>query len=97
MPAATTVFTANDFVLPNVSANVPQTELGAVQQLYAAQYSMAGGNVSVNAGNDILHLTRDAGTENYGGIRPSCWINAIPASGLVLVPDRAVPDELGDA
>ena len=32
-------------------------------------------------------LTRDAGTENYGGIRPSCWINAIPANGLVLVPD----------
>jgi hypothetical protein len=34
-----------------------------------------------------VDLTRDAGTENYGGIRPSCWINAIPASGLVLVPD----------
>ena len=32
-------------------------------------------------------LSRDAGTENYGGIRPSCWINAIPANGLVLVPD----------
>jgi hypothetical protein len=34
-----------------------------------------------------LDLTRDAGTENYGGIRPSCWFNAIPAGGLVLVPD----------
>jgi outer membrane protein assembly factor BamB len=34
-----------------------------------------------------VDLTRKAGTENYGGIRPSCWINAIPASGLVLVPD----------
>ncbi len=34
-----------------------------------------------------LDLSRTAGTENYGGIRPSCWINAIPASGLVLVPD----------
>jgi len=32
-------------------------------------------------------LSRDEGTENYGGIRPSCWINAIPANGLVLVPD----------
>ncbi|MCP5539972.1 MAG: PQQ-binding-like beta-propeller repeat protein [Akkermansiaceae bacterium] len=32
-------------------------------------------------------LTREAGTENFGGIRPSCWINAIPANGLVLVPD----------
>ena len=32
-------------------------------------------------------LSRDAGTENWGGIRPSCWINAVPANGLVLVPD----------
>jgi outer membrane protein assembly factor BamB len=32
-------------------------------------------------------LSREAGTENWGGIRPSCWINAIPANGLVLVPD----------
>ncbi len=34
-----------------------------------------------------LDLTRDAGTENIGGIRPGCWINAIPAGGVVLVPD----------
>lgn len=34
-----------------------------------------------------LDLTRDAGTENYGGIRSSCWFNAIPAGGQVLVPD----------
>ncbi|MDY0168335.1 MAG: PQQ-binding-like beta-propeller repeat protein [Thermoguttaceae bacterium] len=34
-----------------------------------------------------LDLTRDAGTENWGGIRPGCWFNAIPAGGLVLVPD----------
>ncbi len=34
-----------------------------------------------------VDLSRTDGTENYGGIRPSCWINAIPASGLVLVPD----------
>jgi outer membrane protein assembly factor BamB len=26
-------------------------------------------------------------TENYGGIRPGCWINAIPAGGLALLPD----------
>jgi len=26
-------------------------------------------------------------TENYGGIRPGCWINAVPAGGLVLMPD----------
>ncbi|MFO7903693.1 MAG: PQQ-binding-like beta-propeller repeat protein [Planctomycetota bacterium] len=26
-------------------------------------------------------------TVNYGGIRPGCWINAIPVGGLVLMPD----------
>lgn len=34
-----------------------------------------------------LDLTRDVGTENFGGMRTSCWFNAIPAGGLVLVPD----------
>ncbi|MEA1952436.1 MAG: PQQ-binding-like beta-propeller repeat protein, partial [Planctomycetota bacterium] len=28
-------------------------------------------------------------TVNYGGIRPGCWINAIPAGGLVLMADAA--------
>ena len=28
-----------------------------------------------------------AGTQNYGGIRPGCWINVIPSGGLVLMPD----------
>ena len=32
-------------------------------------------------------LSRNVGVENFGGIRTSCWINAIPAGGLVLVPD----------
>ena len=34
-----------------------------------------------------VDLLRDYGTENYGGIRPGCWINAIPAGGLILMPD----------
>jgi len=34
-----------------------------------------------------LDLRRDAGTENFGGMRPGCWFNAIPAGGMVLVPD----------
>lgn len=34
-------------------------------------------------------FTREAKTENFGGIRPGCWINAIPAGGLVLVPDAS--------
>ncbi len=28
-------------------------------------------------------------TENYGGIRPGCWINTIPAGGLLLVPEAS--------
>jgi hypothetical protein len=34
-----------------------------------------------------VDLTRSAGTENFGGVRPGCWINAIPAAGLALMPD----------
>lgn len=34
-----------------------------------------------------VDLTGAHGTENYGGIRPGCWINALPAGGLVLMPD----------
>lgn len=36
-----------------------------------------------------LDFTREAGTENFGGIRPGCWINALPVGGLVLVPDAS--------
>ncbi len=28
-------------------------------------------------------------TENYGGIRPGCWINALPVGGIVVVPDAS--------
>jgi outer membrane protein assembly factor BamB len=36
-----------------------------------------------------LDLTRGSGTENFGGLRPGCWINALPVGGLVLVPDAS--------
>jgi len=32
-----------------------------------------------------LHRNQD--TANFGGARPGCWFNAIPAGGLVLVPE----------
>ena len=64
VPVITTVFTTNDFVRPNVTASATtapdQGALGAVQQLYAAQYSMAGGNVAVSAGRDLAHYTLDS-------------------------------------
>lgn len=34
-------------------------------------------------------FNRQEKTDNFGGIRPGCWINAIPAGGLVLVPDAS--------
>ena len=34
-------------------------------------------------------LLTDTGTINYGGIRPGCWINTIPAAGLLLVPEAS--------
>jgi len=36
-----------------------------------------------------MDLTRGSGVENFGGIRPGCWINALPVGGLVLVPDAS--------
>jgi outer membrane protein assembly factor BamB len=32
-------------------------------------------------------LTRRSGTENFGGIRPGCWLNVLPVGGIVLSPD----------
>jgi len=36
-----------------------------------------------------VDLLGEPRTENYGGIRPGCWINAIPVGGLVLMPDAS--------
>jgi outer membrane protein assembly factor BamB len=36
-----------------------------------------------------LDLSRGSGVENFGGIRPGCWINALPVGGLVLLPDAS--------
>jgi outer membrane protein assembly factor BamB len=34
-------------------------------------------------------LLSDEGTVNYGGIRPGCWINTLPAAGLLLMPEAS--------
>jgi len=34
-------------------------------------------------------LKENQTNRNFGGMRPGCWINAIPAGGLVLVPDAS--------
>ncbi len=34
-----------------------------------------------------IDLSSNSATQNYGPVRPGCWINAIVAGGLVLMPD----------
>jgi len=34
-------------------------------------------------------LTGDYGTAHFGGHRPGCWINCIPANGLVMMPEAS--------
>jgi filamentous hemagglutinin len=57
----TKVITSGDFVTPSL-ANIPglsQGDLGTPQQQYTAQYSMAGGNLTLRAGVDIERKTRN--------------------------------------
>ena len=37
----------------------------------------------------IYDLVQDSGTSNWGGMRAGCWINAIPAAGLLLIPEAS--------
>ncbi|MEO5913110.1 MAG: filamentous hemagglutinin family protein [Luteolibacter sp.] len=53
----TTVNTSNDFVTPILNRNISQGNLGRAQQTYAAQYSMAGGNVAITVGQNIERKT----------------------------------------
>jgi len=50
------------FDLPNVSQTT-SGGLGSAQQSYAVQYSMAGGDVTIIAQQDIEHLTRNAANQ----------------------------------
>ena len=63
LPDATKVVAAGDFSLPDVGragTDTPdQSNLGAAQQIYPAQYSMAGGNITISAQARIVHLTKD--------------------------------------
>lgn len=61
IPAPTTVFQANDFVVPILDKTPSQSgttlTLGAAQQTYAAAWSMAGGDVMISARANIGHYT----------------------------------------
>ncbi len=58
--ADATVLPGGAFDVPIIDASGANNVLGNVQQnpAYPAQYSLAGGNVSISAGGDIAHQTR---------------------------------------
>jgi len=61
--------------------------------VYSRSYGCGGTSASANdlffrsSVISYFDLENDQGITNFGGVRPGCWINIIPASGLVLIPD----------
>lgn len=55
----TSVAAANDFVTPILNSNLNQGALGRLQQAYGAYYTMAGGNLSISAGDNLERKTRN--------------------------------------
>jgi hypothetical protein len=87
----TRIFEAADFSRPIVvrTSNHPdQGNLGAVQQPYDAYYTIAGGSVSIAAGNDIGRFTQSGGLIVADASRqlPTNWLyrrgQVDPATGL---------------
>jgi hypothetical protein len=68
---------ANDFVVPILTSSVGQGALGAVQQTYIAQYSMAGGNLSIQAGQNLERLTANNSglIEDSSRQLPNNWLH----------------------
>lgn len=68
-----------DFVNPilNVLLSPSQGNLGAVQQAYAAQYSMAGGNITITAGFNTERKTRNNSglIDDSSRQLPNNWLN----------------------
>ena len=65
------LFANGDFVVPLLISAAgrqptPGSTLGAAQQNYVVQYSMAGGDVSIVAGRDIARMTRTVNTATGG-------------------------------
>lgn len=56
-----TALSTGSFDLPVLNASGGQLSLGAIQESpsYPAQYTVAGGNVTICAQNDVQHLTKD--------------------------------------
>ena len=61
----------------------------AFSRSYGCGVLAAGRNMLVyrSATLGYFELALNEKTENFGGMRPGCWINVLPAGGLVLSPD----------
>ena len=95
LPVPTTIVTVGDFVLPTLPTSPGRHPgqsvtgtLGAIQQLYPATWSMAGGNVSLTAGANIGRYTLVGGVLTPDATRqmPTNWLYrrgyVDPATGL---------------
>jgi hypothetical protein len=59
VPSPTSIHSTNDFVTPVLSSSQTQGALGTQQQGYGAYYSMAGGNLTISAGQNLERKTRN--------------------------------------
>ena len=81
---ANSIFNTNDFVTPVIpskdshpSQSVDGLSLGEVQQLYKPTWSMAGGNINIQAGQNIARyytLTKDQLTIDSSRQMPTNWL-----------------------
>lgn len=64
LPTPTTIFSANDFLVPILNKTPSQSgagvTLGSIQQTYAATWSLGGGDVTISAQANIGHYTTDS-------------------------------------
>jgi len=64
--------------------------------VYQRSYGCGGSSASAHSlffRSSVLSycdLQDDQGITNFSAVRPGCWINVIPAAGLVLVPDQTL-------
>jgi hypothetical protein len=60
-----------------------------VKRTYGCGPMTAGKNLLLLRSGTLGYLDANAPTKvmNYGGVRPGCWINAIPVAGMVVMPD----------
>jgi filamentous hemagglutinin len=82
----TTISSPGDFVTPYLLSSTgrqptPGSILGSAQQDYFVQYSMAGGEISIHAGNNIARMTRTVST-GLGGTLIADSSRQLPTSWL---------------